>query len=92
MRRYSGWFLPWYIGDFYPQADLAPGGLGAIKWDCWLVKTLNKAACKLVLGIYALPRWIAMPQNGAALWIVWITKHLATSNGAIRFCEIPQVA
>ena len=33
-----------------------------------------------------------MPQNGAALWIVWITKHLATSDGAIRFCEIPEVA
>jgi hypothetical protein len=52
----------------------------------------EQSGLQLVFGIYALPRWIAMPQNGAALWIVWITKHPATSNGAIRFCEIPEVA
>jgi hypothetical protein len=40
-----GWFLLWYIVNFYPQADLARRQMGVIKWELLAGrKTLNKAA------------------------------------------------
>src|SRR3979411_1894245 len=48
---------------------ISPGSRGAIKWDCWLVENSEQSGFKLVFRIYPLPRWTAMPQNGAALWI-----------------------
>jgi hypothetical protein len=65
-----------YWGDFslgtpviFIHKRISPGGKGAIKWDCWLVENSEQSGLQLVFRIYALPRWIAMPQNGAALWI-----------------------
>jgi len=42
--------------------------MGAIKWDLLAGGNSEQSGLQLVLRIYALLRWIAMPQNGAALW------------------------
>jgi len=70
-------FSPLVHRGFLSTADLAPGGLGAIKWDCWLVKTLNKA---LATGTWNL-RAAAMDRN-AAEWcsIVDCVDNEASSN------------
>jgi hypothetical protein len=77
---------------FLSTSGSRPRRLGRDQVGLLAGENSEQSGLQLVLGIYALPRRIAMPQNGAALWIVWITKHLATSDGAIRFCEIPEVA
>jgi hypothetical protein len=62
--------------EFLSTRRSRPAVPGRDQLNFWLVKNSEQKRLQLVLRIYPLQRWIAMPQNGAALWILVEKKTL----------------